>query len=83
MDQECQGVDIDDPHFYEAFDREHGSSASRVGKADTLLVTDASPLENWPAGLILGGVAAFVAALILRAIHSNLPVLPEERRQDG
>ncbi len=59
------GADIEDPHFYDVFHRQHGAIASPLGNADTLLVTAASPLGNWPVGLAAGGLAALVASVFL------------------
>ena len=68
------GADLDDPHFYDAFQTEHGPIASSVGKSNFLLVTKASPLGNWPVGLAMGGVGGFLAALLRRPAKSGTAI---------
>jgi tetratricopeptide (TPR) repeat protein len=62
-----EGASIDDPHFYDAFDTEHGSIASPVGEEDRFVVVRSSfPSIAHPLTLLGAGVFAFVTALWLR-----------------
>jgi hypothetical protein len=65
------GASIDDPHFYDAFEKKHGSIASPVGEADVYQTTRPHDHEiSWGAILLFSGGFAFVAAVLL---HLTIP----------
>jgi hypothetical protein len=59
------GVPLHDPHFYDAFHSRHGNIASPVGKADRFLVNHRGLFRWIPLMVLLGGVFAFLAALLI------------------
>jgi tetratricopeptide (TPR) repeat protein len=64
----AQGESLDDPHFYDAFDAEHGPIASPVGPEDRYVV-EQEYFPNprfFPTLALFAGVFAFSAACLLR-----------------
>jgi hypothetical protein len=62
-----EGDSLDDPHFYDAFDAEHGSIASAVGDEDRFFPEDFTD-EKFSMGMMLlgAGIAAFLGVLLVR-----------------
>jgi hypothetical protein len=65
------GVSLDDAHFYDAFDAAHGPIASPVGEeekfdAETVDFLPFVRFVNWPIGVFTAGVAACLAACLVR-----------------
>jgi hypothetical protein len=53
-DQIAAGKDIDDPHFYDVFNAQHGNIATPVGDADFLAVQERH-CRQWPRGCSRSG----------------------------
>ncbi len=61
------GASIDDPHFYDAFHKEHGPIATPVTEADIFRTVQGPKREvAWAAVLLFAGGFAFVTAVLLR-----------------
>jgi hypothetical protein len=63
-----EGASLDDPHFYDAFDAEHGPIASPPGPAEQYLAVNDQFAPDAPFGLMDAGLAALAAACLLRLI---------------
>ena len=70
-DRIAAGVSLDDPHFYDAFHKDHKPIASPVGPADTFVVESragAGSPETLPAVLLFAGLFAFSGAVCFRIL---------------
>ena len=66
----AEGASLDDPHFYDAFDAEHGPIASPVGPEDKYVAEQdhfPHPLF-FPTVLLFAGLFAFFAGCLLRRL---------------
>lgn len=72
-----EGASIADPHFYAAFDAQHGSIASPIGEEDRLEVEPRPVLgltRTTVALACLGaGLLAFMGALFFRVLNRTMP----------
>jgi hypothetical protein len=72
-----QGASIDDPHFYDAFNAEHGPIASPVGTEDHYVIEAHGltlPRPSTVAAVLLSaGILAFLTACLLRFFQSRRP----------
>jgi hypothetical protein len=66
-----EGADIDDPDFYDAFEKEHGPIVSRVGREDVFLAENYRWSVSWDA-LLYAGLFAFGAASLWRLLFSGI-----------
>jgi hypothetical protein len=62
------GESLDDAHFYDAFDVAHGPIASPVGEEEKFVAEkdEFIPFVNWPTAVFMAGVAACLAACLVR-----------------
>ncbi len=70
----AEGASLDDPHFYDAFDAEHGSIASPVGPEDRYVVEQdyfPNPLF-FSTVMLFAGLFAFTAACLIRWLGGRL-----------
>jgi len=66
-----EGMSIDDPHFYDTFDKEHGPIATLPGREDKFVARSGDfvvPPPSWPCVLLFAGLFAFVAAWWMRPV---------------
>jgi hypothetical protein len=73
------GASIDDPHFYDDFNKEHGDIASPVGEEDQYVVkrlTYMSPKVTLATVALGAGILAFLTSLIVVARSRRKKVTP-------
>jgi hypothetical protein len=62
-----EGASIDDPHFYDAFDAEHGPIATTTGPEEEIEIETAWTSGHADTGLLFSGLFGFAAACCLWA----------------
>lgn len=68
--QIAAGVSIDDPHFYDVFEAEHGPIASPVGEEDQFVVEDDTIRPRqfipWQTGLFFAGLFTLLLTIVVK-----------------
>ena len=74
----AKGDSIDDPHFYDAFLKEHGLIASEAGNADSIrLITDDFATRVLAPAILLGGLCALGTGAIRQRARADAAPMPE------